>query len=497
MNKRIWIPILLVTLAAALIAVLARTSRSQGHRTLEQYKAELRAKGEKLTWAELGFPRVPETNEDFDAFLAAAARLGGGNPALVAGVARIAIAPGQARVSWAADTPLSPQRKRGETNTLSWAELETELNTMADVLAEIRRTVEHPPAFWITNPTNTAMSPVSNTVHRRNATQWLAADCLVALRMKQLERARDDLRAIVQMAEVYRKDYTLISQMMRVTIAGLGLPVTWEALQVNGWSDADLAAMQEEWEKLNLGTGIERGIVGERAFFEHYHEMLHGGLINTIQSPASAAPGNQGSPEDMLNRLILLPLWRANAAADELLYLRLSQRTLDAVRQIDSNEPYGTTRAALAEVNAELSRKGRGLGRYRYLLTSLSLPNYGRALEVAIRRETERRLTLVALALKRHELRHRKLPPDLSALVPEFLKAVPIDPMSGNALVYRLNADGTFALYSVGDDGKDDGGDPHPIEPKSPELWAGRDVVWPAPVFETNAPAGANSTGTR
>jgi hypothetical protein len=299
------------------------------------------------------------------------------------------------------------------------------------------------------------------------------------------------------MAEVYRKDYTLISQMMRVTIAGLGLPVTWEALQVNGWSDADLAAMQEEWEKLNLGTGIERGIVGERAFFEHYHEMLHGGLINTIQSPASAAPGNQGSPEDMLNRLILLPLWRANAAADELLYLRLSQRTLDAVRQIDSNEPYGTTRAALAEVNAELSRKGRGLGRYRYLLTSLSLPNYGRALEVAIRRETERRLTLVALALKRHELRHRKLPPDLSALVPEFLKAVPIDPMSGKALVYRLNADGTFALYSVGDDGKDDGGDPHPIEPKSPELWAGRDVVWPAPVFETNAPAGANSTGAR
>ena len=48
--------------------------------------------------------------------------------------------------------------------------------------------------------------------------------------------------------------------------------------------------------------------------------------------------------------------------------------------------------------------------------------------------------------------------------------------------LYRARGDGTFTLYSVGEDGRDNGGDPSP--PKStikPGLWEGRDAVWPLP----------------
>jgi hypothetical protein len=68
----------------------------------------------------------------------------------------------------------------------------------------------------------------------------------------------------------------------------------------------------------------------------------------------------------------------------------------------------------------------------------------------------------------------------LDELVPEFISAVPIDPMDIQPLRYKLNADGTFVLYSVGEDGKDDGGDPTPTDSKSPpDLWNARDAVWP------------------
>jgi hypothetical protein len=69
-------------------------------------------------------------------------------------------------------------------------------------------------------------------------------------------------------------------------------------------------------------------------------------------------------------------------------------------------------------------------------------------------------MTLAAIALRRFQLRHGQLPPSLEALVPEFLPAVPYDCMVGQPLRYRLKADGGYVLYSVGEDGKDDGGDP-------------------------------------
>ena len=63
-------------------------------------------------------------------------------------------------------------------------------------------------------------------------------------------------------------------------------------------------------------------------------------------------------------------------------------------------------------------------------------------------------MTLAAIALKRYELRHGKLPASLEALVPEFLSTVPYDYMAAKPLSYRLKADGSYVLYSVGEDAR-------------------------------------------
>jgi hypothetical protein len=97
-------------------------------------------------------------------------------------------------------------------------------------------------------------------------------------------------------------------------------------------------------------------------------------------------------------------------------------------------------------------------------------------------------MTLAAIALRRYQLRHGKLPTSLEELVPEFLPAVPYDYMSATPLRYRLKPDGSYVLYSVGEDGKDDGGDPTPTPGASPGLWGGRDVVWPSPATEPSEP---------
>ena len=111
--------------------------------------------------------------------------------------------------------------------------------------------------------------------------------------------------------------------------------------------------------------------------------------------------------------------------------------------------------------------------------------NYTRAGDKAVHTETERQMTLATIALKRFQLRHGKLPASLEGLVPEFLPAMPYDYMSAKPLCYRLKPDGSYVLYSVGEDGKDDGGDPTPSPGPTPGLWDGRDVLWPSPATES------------
>jgi hypothetical protein len=68
------------------------------------------------------------------------------------------------------------------------------------------------------------------------------------------------------------------------------------------------------------------------------------------------------------------------------------------------------------------------------------------------------RLAMTACALERYRLRHRDYPDALEALVPDLLAALPQDEVAGRPLRYQREANGTFRLWAVGDDGRDEGG---------------------------------------
>jgi hypothetical protein len=164
-----------------------------------------------------------------------------------------------------------------------------------------------------------------------------------------------------------------------------------------------------------------------------------------------------------------------------LFYLKHVQNNLEAVRRLR----LGT---AWAVVEQQINTNALGLDavlsnpmtRYRYVLSGVLMPNYIKAGRTFIRLETQWQLTITAIALERCHLRNGNFPAELDALVPQFISAVPIDPMSAKPLRYRLNADGNFTLYSVGEDGRDDGGDPNPGSGTSKfGMWEGKDAVWP------------------
>jgi hypothetical protein len=177
---------------------------------------------------------------------------------------------------------------------------------------------------------------------------------------------------------------------------------------------------------------------------------------------------------------------------DELIRFTHDGEAIDVIRLVQANRPWPEVRAACSNLNQHLDEKLKG-GRndhfhiHRFIVSKITIPNVVNALRVAVQNETKRRLAITAIALKRYELRHGHPPPNLSALTPELLGQVLIDPMSGGPLCYRLNPDGTFVLYSVGEDGKDDGGK------GGMDFWSGPDAVWPAAATPEEAAAAENA----
>lgn len=73
--------------------------------------------------------------------------------------------------------------------------------------------------------------------------------------------------------------------------------------------------------------------------------------------------------------------------------------------------------------------------------------------------------TLAGVALTRFKRDHQRYPTQLSELVPDYLDHLPIDPVTGEPMLYQLGGYNRFGLpdfmpiiYSLGDDRDDDGG---------------------------------------
>ena len=186
---------------------------------------------------------------------------------------------------------------------------------------------------------------------------------------------------------------------------------------------------------------------------------------------------------------IYLPLWRiAWADQDHLRLLQLWEEGLNASRQMTNQHDWQKFKTICpADPEDFWPAASRKLAisfydRCRLLVSIQEGGVAGRCLFKAVNTEVLRTLTVTAVALQRYQLRHGKFPGSLQALLPEFLPSLPTDEMDGQPLRYKLQADGTFVLYSVGENGVDNGGAAAPPEGTiSRNILRGRDIVWPVP----------------
>src|SRR5437763_244609 len=100
------------------------------------------------------------------------------------------------------------------------------------------------------------LTPLSSPEAQRAASDFYAG---------KLEPATANLTALISLANAFHDERTIISQLVRIAIAAIALGPTWEALQTDGWNDAQLATLQQHWASLEFRGGMEKAVEMERA----------------------------------------------------------------------------------------------------------------------------------------------------------------------------------------------------------------------------------------
>lgn len=96
---------------------------------------------------------------------------------------------------------------------------------------------------------------------------------------------------------------------------------------------------------------------------------------------------------------------------------------------------------------------------FAHLLAWTLLPSYERAITLTFRAIATRRMAATALAIRLYETDYGARPDRLDDLVPEYLPAVPADPFAADNRPLGYLPDAPRALlYSVGENGMDEGG---------------------------------------
>jgi hypothetical protein len=397
------------------------------------------------------------------------------------------VAPGRAVTFWC--LPVTYDGR----STNAWDELRISLADHQPALALLRQALNRPKLDFGLKYDPDPNLPMRQISIMRQAARELATTTLLNLHDGDPGQATTNLLAILAIAQRDWRDYFIISLMVRAGITSIGTETTWELLQTTNVTDEQLAAVQGSWQQLNFLKDAESTFAVERLWTAGIIEKARASHANFTKFFGGAASSPTTTWEAMSEApryVTAEALWRSSwSFTQELQLLQRNQIILEALRAMQTNASL-FYKADYDRMMTRLASLG-GASRSTPVLRTLAIPDFhevagqdlSRLVLRTLRSDTECRLLVTAIALKRFQLQHGQFPDTLAELTPAYLPAVIIDPFDGKPLKYRSNGDGTFLLYSVGEDGTDDGGDAGSPSGR-PESWAwtrNRDWVWPQP----------------
>jgi hypothetical protein len=263
--------------------------------------------------------------------------------------------------------------------------------------------------------------------------------------------AAEDIETILRLADLIGEDPVLIGYLVQVALQTIAYSAFWDGTSQHAWSDAQLAAFQRRFEGLKQRDSLVQAFRGERLFGKTCFELMREGRLNPETLDAMDGGGDGFSGGAMPKAWLL---------QNQAYHSRVMDQVVDALQRCDPERGIAAKGSIWETERIDqtvFDTANRRFHPYR-ILTHMLLPSLAKVHAKADRSLTTSRLAITVAALERHRLATGTYPKSLDDLVPRWVPAVPLDPMDGQPLRYRLNADGTFTVYGVGPNHTDDNG---------------------------------------
>ncbi len=265
----------------------------------------------------------------------------------------------------------------------------------------------------------------------------------LALAAGRPEVAHESLSMAIRLSELIGSEGTLIGQLLQGRVIRRLQPTLARALQSGGWDKAKIFSIKNELAAVNAPDGFRRALDVENfASFGIFEEMK--------KHPESIAWGRPLSvPEwqyDIFTRISAkLPAgWFLENAA-----LRARQG-LQLRDELGEEGNLGSWFRACERAG----ERGQFTSSWEFWRHPMKNDVIANAIKNACRNQTMIQQAMLACDLETYRLDHGRYPQRLQETGSPSIT----DSMTGESFIYRI-ADSRYQLYSIGSDGKDDGGD--------------------------------------
>jgi hypothetical protein len=298
------------------------------------------------------------------------------------------------------------------------------------------------------------MIPLGPVTYPIQLAKILSYDSQLALLSHHPEIALEDSQIDWKVYAGLRREPILVAGLVSLGVIAIQLNVIEQGLLEHDWTDAQLAQIDDDLGKLDALSDAQLSLRGDVAMFliPISDIVLVNRSLLFDMYPGGGSSFDYKSLESWQELGVRMFYTSVPNGWIQINRADTARRILDGVRAVDPAAhriyPERVDTAVPAHSGSESLE----------FLTAAAGPMLSSIKKFAFQ-QTQIDMARIACRLERYRLAHGSYPASLDALVPAYGAELPPDIMSGQPYIYRLNKDGTYLLYSVGWNQKDDHGD--------------------------------------
>ena len=332
------------------------------------------------------------------------------------------------------------------------------LNRHAETLEILRQAAARPTCRFIRDYSRPSVDMLLPEIQFfRNAARILSVSARHQVSLGAIPAALRDVISIMNISRHASSEPILISGLVGLAIDSIAIDTLIDVLPFIDADNLALLKRDEIHNFLSTPPSLAKNIYGEEAFGLYVFSIFGTGGFDQWQlgQLASFIMDDLDVPDSIVQQDTFfnpaLAAYRIFLFPQDLTAYQQTMRTYQRVAE--SSNSYAAKQTTLKRIEDDFSS-----GRPKGFVTALLTPAIGKAIENVEKARMRHTTALVAIAATEFRITHDSLPEKADVLVPKLLPFLPKDVfLDKSRLHYSVKNDGV-AIYSVGPNGKDDGG---------------------------------------